>query len=66
MEVNSVMMTEFTTLNRISTYIAKNKQQLALEAGIKNMVVEASEVSHPIGYGKEFEPMQPDVGLNEE
>lgn len=65
-EVNSVMMTEFASLKRISAYIAKNKQQLALEAEIKNMVVEAIEISPPVGPGKDFDPRPPDGGQDEE
>lgn len=63
--MNSVMMTEFTALKRISAYIAKNKQQLALEAEIKNMVVEAIEVSPSEGPGKYFDPRPPDEGQEE-
>lgn len=65
-EVNSLMMTEFVALKRILAYIAENKQQLALETEVKNMVVKASEVSYPIGHGKDFDPMPPDLGQNEE
>lgn len=60
--MNSVMMTEFTTLKRISAYIAESKQQLALEAEVKSVAVEASEVSQLIGPGKDFDPMPPDRG----
>lgn len=60
--MNSVMMTEFAALKRISAYIAENKQQLALEAEIKNIVVEASEVSPPEGPGKDFDLRPPDEG----
>lgn len=63
-EANSVLMTEFATLKRILAYIAENKQQLALEAEVKNMVVEASEDSHQIGLGKDFDPMPPDKVQN--
>jgi hypothetical protein len=60
------MMTEFKMLKRISTYIAESKQQLALEAEVKNMVVEATEVSQSIGPRKDFDPMPPHKGQNEE
>lgn len=60
------MMTEFAVLKRISAYIVENKQQLALEAEIKNMAVEASEVSPPIGPGKYFDPEPPDEGQDVE
>ena len=65
-EVNPVMMTEFVTLKRISAYIAANKQQLALEAEVKNMDVEANEVSRPKGPGKYFDPRPPVEGQEKE
>lgn len=65
-EANSVLMTEFTTLKWILAYIAENKQQLALEAEVKNMDVEASEDSHQIGSGKDFDPMPPDKVQDEQ
>lgn len=65
-KVDSIMMTKFVVLKRISAYIAENKQQMALEAEVKNMVVEASEVSHPIVPEKDFDPMPSDMGQNEE
>lgn len=54
------MMTEFRALERISAYIAENKQQLALEAEVKSMVVEASGFSQSIGPDNDFDPMSPD------
>lgn len=65
-EANSVSMTEFAALKRISACIAENKQQLALEVGVKNMVVKASKVSHQISPGKDFDQMPLDKGQNEE
>lgn len=53
-------MTEFEALKRISAYITKNKQQSALEAEVKNMVVEANKELHQIGPGKDFDPESPD------
>lgn len=64
--MNSVVMIKFTVLKRISAYIAESKQQLALEDEFKNIVIEASEVSQSKGLGKDFDPIPPDKGQNEE
>lgn len=64
-EVSSMMITDFAALNRISAYIVENKQQLALEADVKNMVVEANEISPPVGPGKDFDPRPPNEGQDE-
>lgn len=60
MEANSVMMTEFEALKRISAYIAENKQQSALQAEVKNMVVEANKEFHQKGLRNDFDPKPPD------
>lgn len=65
-EANSVLMTKFEALKRISTYIAENKQQSALEAEVKNMVVKASKEFHQIGPGKDFDPEPPDKVQDED
>lgn len=63
-EANSVLMTEFAALKRISAYMAENKRQLALEAKVENLVAEASKFFHLIGHGRDFYPMPPDKGQN--
>lgn len=42
--MNSTKMSEFDALERISTYVAKNRLKAALEAEIPHMVVEVSEL----------------------
>lgn len=59
-------MTEFEALKSISSYIAENKQQSALEAEVKNMVVEANKEFHQIGLGKDFDPEPPDKVQDED
>ena len=59
-EANSVIMTEFETLKSIPAYIAKDKQQAALEAKDKPMDVEANKDLHHQGPGKDFDPEPPD------
>ena len=54
------MMTEFEVLRKISTYIAENKLQAALEAEQKFMVVEANNESYQECPGKDFDPEPPD------
>ncbi|XP_050895251.1 uncharacterized protein LOC127101860 [Lathyrus oleraceus] len=65
-EANLVLMIEFEALKRISAYITENKQQSALEAEVKNMVVEASKEFHQIGPGKDFVPEPPDKVQNKD
>lgn len=43
-ETNLVMMTEFDALDQITTYMAENRLQAALEAKILHMDVEANEI----------------------
>ena len=59
-------MVEFEALKRISAYIAENKQQSALEAEVKNMVVEANKEFYKIGPGKDFDPEAPDKVQDED
>lgn len=54
------MMTKFEALKRILAYIAGKKQQVALEAEDKHLVVEANKELHPKGPGKDFGPEPPD------
>lgn len=41
---NLTMMSEFDTLKRISSYVAKNRLKAALEAEIPHMDVESNEL----------------------
>lgn len=60
-EANLMMMPESSTLERISTYIAKNKLKAALEVEVKYVIVEArkNEV-HLEGPGKDFDLEPPE------
>lgn len=65
-EANSVLMTKFEALKRISACKVENKQQSALEAEVKNMDVKANKEFHKLGPGKDFDPERPDKVQDED
>ena len=63
---NLMMMTESSTLQKISAYVAENRMIAALEAEVKYMDFEANEqVLSKTGLGKDFDPEPPDLGTKD-
>lgn len=59
--MNSMMMSEFNSLEQILAYVAKNILKTALEAKVKHMVVEVNEVEiFDMGKRINIEPKPPD------
>ena len=62
--VNLVMMTESSTLQKISAYVAENRMIAALEVEVKYVASKANEqVLSKTGPGKDFDPEPPDLEI---